>query len=265
MYYCYNNRLMFVWRVYSYCSLHSMNNVAFVVYSRWVMSQWIMDKMSFVGNPYLYTSLTLVGVAVYGPPLFQRGHPSFWRRADLRGGAAAGYWGCRAWSLRLRRWAGRARGSRAYLRARRCARCPSFRSQRSNSVRAGFRGGGCYARAGRLGPERWEAPRRCDCAALLAWPWDGLGWRHTCAPSYTPAASSAARAVAEEAEAQKLRKYESLSDRVDFRAVGLGTLGAFGAGARALLDNIAARIDAHSGVINSRSTDSTAGSPSRYR
>ena len=81
--------------------------------------------------------------------------------------------------------------------------------------------------------------------------WDAT-IRHTCAPSYIPAASSAARAVAEEAETQKLRKYESLSDRVDFRAVGLETLGSFGAGARALLDDIAARIDARGSAINSR-------------
>ena len=53
-------------------------------------------------------------------------------------------------------------------------------------------------------------------------------------------------------ETQKLRKYESLSDRVDFVAVGLETLGAFGAGARALLDDIAARTDARGGAINSR-------------
>ena len=125
----------------------------------------------------------------------------------------------------------------------------------SNSVRVGFRGGGCYARAGRLGPERWEAPRRCDCAALLAWPEDGLGCADTLhvRAQLHSGASSATRAVAEEAETKQLSKYESLSDRVDFRAVGLETLGAFGAGARALLDDIASRIDAHSGAINSRS------------
>ena len=82
--------------------------------------------------------------------------------------------------------------------------------------------------------------------------WDAT-IRHTCAPSYIPAASSAARVVAEEAETQKLRKYEFLSDRVDFRAVGLETLAALGAGALALLDDIDARIDAHSCAVNSRS------------
>ena len=39
---------------------------------------------------------------------------------------------------------------------------------------------------------------------------------------------------------------------MDFRAVGLETLGSFGAGARALLDDISARIDARGGAINSR-------------
>ena len=39
---------------------------------------------------------------------------------------------------------------------------------------------------------------------------------------------------------------------MDFRVIGLETLGAFGAGARALLDDIATRTDARDGAINSR-------------
>ena len=65
---------------------------------------------------------------------------------------------------------------------------------------------------------------------------------HTCAPTYIPAAAATPRAAAETAEGKKLLKYTSIADRVDFPAVGLETLGAFGPSARALLDEIAMKI-----------------------
>ena len=65
---------------------------------------------------------------------------------------------------------------------------------------------------------------------------------HTCAPTYIPAAAATPRAAAETAEGKKLLKYTSIADRVDFRAVGLETLSAFGPSARALLDEIAMKI-----------------------
>ena len=70
---------------------------------------------------------------------------------------------------------------------------------------------------------------------------------HTCAPTYIPSTAGSAGAAAEIAEAKKFRKYASLHDRADFRAVGLETLGAFGPSAKALLDEIGLRIQSRSG------------------
>ena len=75
---------------------------------------------------------------------------------------------------------------------------------------------------------------------------------HTCAPTYIPAASSKARAVAEIAEARKDQKYRALADRVEFRAVGLETLGVFGLSAIALFDDIGARIQARINTSGTR-------------
>ena len=71
---------------------------------------------------------------------------------------------------------------------------------------------------------------------------------HTCAPTYISATAVNPRAAAELAESKKARKYASISDRIDFRAVGIETLGAFGSSARALLDDIARRIRDRSGL-----------------
>ena len=76
---------------------------------------------------------------------------------------------------------------------------------------------------------------------------------HTCAPSYMSIASTSARAVASRAEANKDKKYSSLTDRVDFRAVGLETLGAFGPSAQTLFDDIASRIRTRTGHSGARS------------
>ena len=56
---------------------------------------------------------------------------------------------------------------------------------------------------------------------------------HTCAHTYVPACAQTAGAAAFLAEARKNTKYAELNDRIEFRAVGLETLGAFGPGARA--------------------------------
>ena len=76
---------------------------------------------------------------------------------------------------------------------------------------------------------------------------------HTCTPSYTSLASSSARAVASRAEVNKERKYVSIADRVDFKPVGLETLGAFGPSTQGLLDEIAARVRARTGFSGARS------------
>ena len=75
---------------------------------------------------------------------------------------------------------------------------------------------------------------------------------HTCAPTYISATATAPRAAGELAEEKKVRKYASIADRVDFRAVGLETLGAFGPGARALFDEIARLIRERSGFAGAR-------------
>ena len=56
--------------------------------------------------------------------------------------------------------------------------------------------------------------------------------------------ASNASAAATPIKTSKEKKYEALGDRVDFRAVGLQTIGAFGSGARSLFDDIAFRIRA---------------------
>ena len=48
------------------------------------------------------------------------------------------------------------------------------------------------------------------------------------------------------------KKYRTLTDRVDFRAVGLETFGAFGPSAIALFDDIGARIDVRRGSPGAR-------------
>ena len=75
---------------------------------------------------------------------------------------------------------------------------------------------------------------------------------HTCAPTYIPSTAGTAGAAAELAEARKDRKYTNLRDRVDFRPVGLETLGAFGPSAKVLLDEIASRIQSRSGRTGER-------------
>ena len=67
---------------------------------------------------------------------------------------------------------------------------------------------------------------------------------HTCAPTYVPACAQTAGAAAKLAEARKNLKYDELKDRIEFRAVGLETLGTFGPGARVFLDEVATRIKA---------------------
>ena len=81
--------------------------------------------------------------------------------------------------------------------------------------------------------------------------WDAT-IHHTCAPTYIPAAATKARAAAMIAENSKNRKYEVLRGRVDFRAVGLETLGAFGPGALALFEDIGARIQTRLGSTGAR-------------
>ena len=49
------------------------------------------------------------------------------------------------------------------------------------------------------------------------------------------------------AEVNKERKYASIRDRVEFRPVGLETLGAFGPSARSLIEDISARIRQRTG------------------
>ena len=76
---------------------------------------------------------------------------------------------------------------------------------------------------------------------------------HTCAPTYITS-TAIPHAAATLAEAHKERKYEALGDRVEFRAVGLETLGAFGNGARSLFDDIAFRIRAATGSAGQESS-----------
>ena len=77
---------------------------------------------------------------------------------------------------------------------------------------------------------------------------------HTCAPTYILACAQTAGAVASLAEARKDNKYTELKDRIEFRAVGLETLGAFGPGARAFFDDVASRIRARgeAGAVRAR-------------
>ena len=75
---------------------------------------------------------------------------------------------------------------------------------------------------------------------------------HTCAPSHIPASAANSGAAAAMAEAGKERKYASIRDRVDFRPVGLETLGSFGPGARSLFEDISARIRERTGQASAR-------------
>jgi hypothetical protein len=77
---------------------------------------------------------------------------------------------------------------------------------------------------------------------------------HTCALTHVSACAQTAGSAASLAEARKNSKYAELKDRIEFRAVGLETLGAFGPGARALFDDIASRIRARgvTGAVRSR-------------
>ena len=64
------------------------------------------------------------------------------------------------------------------------------------------------------------------------------------------------------------KEYESLSDRVDFRAVGLETLGAFGTGAQALLTispPVSTRIAARLTRASDSPPDRRRGSDRQYR
>ena len=75
----------------------------------------------------------------------------------------------------------------------------------------------------------------------------------TCARPRTSQVLQPKHAVAEIAEARKNQKYQALTDRVDFRAVGLETLGAFGPRATALFDEITSRIKVRHNTTGARS------------
>ena len=81
---------------------------------------------------------------------------------------------------------------------------------------------------------------------------------HTCAPTYIPAAAATPRAAAETDDGKNQLKYTSIADRVDFPAVGLETLGAFGPSARALLDEIAMKIRERSAFAGAKARLSAA-------
>ena len=75
---------------------------------------------------------------------------------------------------------------------------------------------------------------------------------HTCAQSYRQLTSVNAGAATGAAEIRKRRKYSALSERIDFRPVGLETLGPFGPSAIELLHSIASRIRARTGDSGAR-------------
>ena len=75
---------------------------------------------------------------------------------------------------------------------------------------------------------------------------------HTSAQSYRLLTSVTAGEAAATAEAKKRYKYSALQGRIDFRPVGLETLGPFGSSARKLFDSIASRIRAKTGDAGAR-------------
>ena len=75
---------------------------------------------------------------------------------------------------------------------------------------------------------------------------------HTSAQSYRHLTSAHAGEAAAAAEAKKRVKYAALEGRVDFRPVGLETLGPFGPSVSELLDSIATRIRAKTGDAAAR-------------
>ena len=81
----------------------------------------------------------------------------------------------------------------------------------------------------------------------MAWDASYATISHTCVPTYIFLTVGSSGAAAKIAVAKKFRKYASLHDRADFRAVGLETLGAFGPSAKALLDEISLRIQSRRG------------------
>jgi len=76
---------------------------------------------------------------------------------------------------------------------------------------------------------------------------------HTCAPSHLHASAVAAQAAATGAESLKAQKYRDLSDRYDFRPIGVETLGAFGPQALELVESLVTRIRAQTGENGVRS------------
>ena len=75
---------------------------------------------------------------------------------------------------------------------------------------------------------------------------------HTSAQSYRHLTSAHAGEAAAAAVAKMRVKYAALDGRVDFRSVGLETLGPFGPSASELLDSIATRIRAQTGDAGAR-------------